>query len=191
MNSICVYCGSSDLVDDKYLEVARLMGTAIAGRGMQLIFGGGSSGLMGAVSDSAIESGGEVVGVITQQFNKAELAHQGLSRLEVLDDMHQRKARMIELSDAFIALPGGFGTLEELFEVLTWAQIGLHSKAIGLLNAHSYYDALLEFFSQAKREGFIFQKHEALYRQANTSENLLDALEAYQAPEGLEAWLER
>ena len=191
MNSVCVYCGSSDLVDDKYLEVANLMGKAIAGRGMQLVFGGGSSGLMGAVADSAVESGGEVVGVITQQFNKAELAHNGLSRLEVLDDMHQRKARMIEISDAFVALPGGFGTLEELFEVLTWAQIGLHSKAIGLLNAHNYFDPLLEFFSQAKREGFIFHEHQGLYREADSSENLLDALEAYQPPEGLEAWLER
>jgi len=164
MKSVCVYCGSSDLVDGKYLKTANEMGRAIAGRGLKLVFGGGSSGLMGALASSALESGGEVIGVITQQFNKAELAHNGLSRFEVVDNMHQRKARMIELSDAFVALPGGFGTMEELFEVLTWAQIGLHSKAIGLLNAHSYFDSLFDFFNQAKSEGFIFHENHELYR---------------------------
>lgn len=191
MKSVCVYCGSSDLVDEKYIEAANMMGRAIAGRGLKLVFGGGSTGLMGAVADSAVASGGEVVGVITDQFNKAELAHNGLSRLEIADDMHQRKARMIELSDAFVALPGGYGTLEELFEVLTWAQIGLHSKAIGLLNVSNYFDSLFEFFGQAKREGFIFHEHQGLYRKADSAESLLDSLDSYRPPEGLEAWLKR
>jgi len=191
MKSVCVYCGSSDLVDQKYLDAAKVIGQEIAGRGLKLVFGGGSTGLMGAVASSALESGGEVIGVITHHFNRAELAHGGLSQLEVVDDMHQRKARMIELSDAFIALPGGFGTMEELFEVLTWAQIGLHSKAIGLLNAYNYFDSLFEFFGQAKDEGFIFGEHQGLYRQATSANILLDALEDYQSPEGLGAWLER
>ncbi len=119
LKSICVYCGSSDLVDQKFLDAATTIGKEIAERGFRLVYGGGSTGLMGAVANSALAHKGEVIGVIPEQLKKEELAHFGLTRLEVVDDMHQRKARMIELADAFIALPGGFGTLEELFEVLT------------------------------------------------------------------------
>lgn len=191
MKSVCVYCGSSDLVQPKFLEAATEMGRAIAGRGLQLVFGGGSTGLMGAVANAALDSGGEVFGVIPQHFNKPELAHNGLTRLELVEDMHQRKARMIALSDAFIALPGGFGTLEELFEALTWAQIGLHKKAIGLLNVYGYFDALLDFLQHANREGFTFHEHQGLYRQANAPETLLDALASFEPPSGLERWMAR
>ena len=117
LRALCVYCGSSDLVDQKYLDVAQQMGQEISARGLTLVFGGGSTGLMGAAADAALNDGGKVHGVITKQFNQPNIAHSGLSRLEVVEDMHQRKARMMELADAFVALPGGFGTREELFEV--------------------------------------------------------------------------
>jgi hypothetical protein len=191
MKSICVYCGSSDLVQDKFIAAAIEMGEKISGKGIRLVYGGGSSGLMGAVADSALAKGGEVIGVIPEHFNTKELAHMGLTRLEVVDDMHQRKARMIELADAFIALPGGFGTMEELFEVLTWSQIGLHRKAIGLLNVDGYYDALLEFLSHASEEGFAFNEHQGLYRQSDKADTLLDQLANFESPDGLERWLDR
>ncbi len=129
MNSICVYCGSSDKINPAYLEGATQMGQAIARRGLQLWYGAGSTGLMGAVANGALEAGGEVIGVIPALFHTPQLAHTGLSRLEVVDLMHQRKERLANQAEAFIALPGGFGTFEELFEILTWAQIGLASKA--------------------------------------------------------------
>ncbi len=138
MKAVCVYCGSSDEVPKKYIEAAREMGAAMAARGLQLIYGGGSTGLMGAVADAVLEAGGEVIGVLPVHFNKPELAHGRLTKLELVDGMHPRKARMAELADAFIALPGGLGTLEEVFEALTWAQIGLHAKVIGFLNVYGY-----------------------------------------------------
>jgi hypothetical protein len=134
INAICVYCGSSDKVDGVYLQAAREMGQSIAGRGHTLVYGGGSTGLMGAVADSVLAAGGEVTGVITEQFNTPQLAHGRLTKMEVLPSMHERKARMAALADAFVVLPGGFGTMEEFFEALTWAQIGLHAKPVGLLN---------------------------------------------------------
>jgi uncharacterized protein (TIGR00730 family) len=191
INSICVYCGSSDLVDHKFLDSATLMGKEIAERGMRLIYGGGSTGLMGAVADNALAHNGEVIGVIPEHLNKKELAHFGVTRLEVVDDMHQRKARMIELADAFIALPGGFGTLEELFEALTWSQLGLHGKAIGLLNVDGYYDALLKFLEHANKEGFTYNEHQGLYRASEDGSDLIEALLAYERPDGLEKWLDR
>jgi uncharacterized protein (TIGR00730 family) len=191
MKSICVYCGSSDLVQAKYLEAARAMGQAIAERKLQLVFGGGRTGLMGAVADAVMQGGGEVIGVIPHHFNRPELAHGGLTRLELVDDMHQRKARMIELSDAFIALPGGFGTLEEVFEALTWAQIGLHQKPVGFLNVDGYFDDLLSFLRRANADGFTFHEHQGLYRHAQEPIAMLDALQAYVLPEGLERWLQR
>jgi uncharacterized protein (TIGR00730 family) len=156
MKSVCVYCGSSDDIRKEYLEAARRMGNAIAGRGIQLIYGAGSTGMMGAVADGALDAGGEVIGVIPSIFNTPQLAHNGLTRLEVVENIHLRKARMIELAGGFIALPGGFGTLEELFEILTWAQIGLHHKPVGLLNTLSYFDPLLALVEHAYTEGFIY-----------------------------------
>ncbi|MCW5876197.1 MAG: TIGR00730 family Rossman fold protein [Anaerolineales bacterium] len=191
MKSVCVYCGSSDEVPAKYIETAREMGRAIADRGLEMIFGGGSTGLMGAAANAALEAGGRVTGVLPHNFNKPELAHNGLTNLELVDGMHARKARMIELADGFIAMPGGFGTLEEVFEALTWAQIGLHAKPVGLLNAYGYYDHLLVFLEHANQEGFTFWEHQRLYMHSSQPDELLDALAAYQLPEGLDRWLQR
>ena len=191
LKTVCVFCGSSDEVDNKYIESARHMGEVMVTRGLQLVFGGGSTGLMGAVADAVLDAGGEVIGVLPLQFNRPELAHQRLTRMELVDGMHARKARMTELADAFVALPGGFGTLEELFEALTWAQIGLHVKPVGLLNVHGYFDHLLKFLEHANKEGFTFWEHQKLYGQADTPEALLDKLAAYSPPGGLERWLQR
>jgi uncharacterized protein (TIGR00730 family) len=191
MKAVCVYCGSSDEVPEKYIDAARQMGEVMAARGLQLIFGGGSTGLMGAVADAVLDAGGEVIGVLPLHFNKPELAHARLTRLELVDGMHPRKARMAELADAFVALPGGFGTLEELFEAMTWAQIGLHAKPIGLLNAYGYYDHLLKFLDHANKEGFTFWEHQKLYTHSDDPAKLLDTLAAYQTPEGLDRWMQR
>ncbi len=191
MKSLCVYCGSSDKVGGHYLEAARQMGAAVAQRGIELVYGAGSTGLMGALADGVLEAGGEVVGVITEQFNTPELAHYGLTRLEVVADMHTRKARMFELADGFAALPGGYGTLEEFFEVLTWAQIGLHSKPVGLLNVQGYYDPLLGLVEHISEEGFIYSEHRRLFVSEADPQVLLDGLENYHPPEGLARWVDR
>jgi uncharacterized protein (TIGR00730 family) len=191
MKSICIYCGCSDQVQPAYLESARQMGAAVAERGLALVYGAGSTGLMGALADGALAAGGEVIGVIPAIFNTPVLAHTRLTRLEVLDTMHLRKARMIELSDAFIALPGGFGTLEELFETLTWAQIGLHHKPVGLLNTRRYFDPLLRLLDHIESEGFIYSEHRGLLTHAETPAALLDALQVHRPPSGLERWLTR
>jgi uncharacterized protein (TIGR00730 family) len=191
MKSICVYCGSSDKINASYFEAAYELGALIATRKMKLIYGAGSTGLMGAVANGALENGGEVIGVIPEIFNTPRLAHQGLSELEIVEDMHQRKARLIEMSDAFIALPGGFGTLEELFEVLTWAQIGLHRKPVGLLNTRQYFDPLIAMINQANSEGFIYHEHQNLFTAAGEPGTLLDALTNHIHPDGLERWLTR
>ncbi len=189
LRRICVYCGSADQVPERYFQAARALGAALAQRGCTLVYGGGSTGLMGALADSVLQAGGRVIGVIPEHFNTPALAHNGVQRLEVVPDMHARKARMAELADAFIALPGGYGTLEEFFEALTWAQIGLHAKPIGLLNAWGYYDHLLAFVRQARQEGFIYAEHEALFVSAATPEALLEALAAYRHPGGVKRWL--
>jgi uncharacterized protein (TIGR00730 family) len=191
MNSICVYCGSSDKINPAYLEGAAQMGRAIARRGLQLWYGAGSTGLMGAVANGALEAGGEVIGVIPALFHTPQLAHTGLSRLEVVDSMHQRKERLAKQAEAFIALPGGFGTFEELFEILTWAQIGLHQKPVGLLNTLHYYDALVNMVDYARKEGFIYDEHRALFVCEPDPEQLLDKLEGYNLPAGLDRWLTR
>ncbi|NPA06293.1 MAG: TIGR00730 family Rossman fold protein [Chloroflexi bacterium] len=182
IRSVCVYSGSSDHVPATYFDAARWMGRAIASRGWRLVYGGGSTGLMGAVADAALEAGGEVIGVIPEHFYTPQLAHTGLTRLEVVPDMHTRKARMAELADAFVALPGGLGTLEELFEALTWAQIGLHHKPVGLLNWRGFYDALLAFLDRATQDGFLYQRHRDLLLVAETPESLLDALMTFEHP---------
>lgn len=167
------------------------MGEAIAGRGLELIYGAGSTGMMGAVANGALQVGGRVTGVLPGFFNTPQLAHYGLTRLEIVDSMHTRKARLIELADAFIALPGGFGTLEELFESLTWAQIGLHCKPIGLLNTRGYFDPLLTLVEHAQTEGFLYAEHRALFNQADEPHALLDLLANYIPPIGLERWVRR
>jgi uncharacterized protein (TIGR00730 family) len=191
MEAVCVYCGSSDKVRRDYVDAARQMGLAIARKGLRLVYGAGSTGLMGAVADGAMECGGEVIGVIPEMFNTPQLAHTGISRFEVVPDMHTRKARIEEISDGFVALPGGFGTLEEFFEILTWAQIGLHTKPVGLLNINGYYDLLIAFLNQVEKEGFTYAEHRSLYLCAKEPDDLLAMMVEYQPPAGLESWVER
>lgn len=191
MKTICVYCGSSDKVEQAYLTAAYETGAALAHSQMTLVYGAGRTGLMGALADGALQHGGQVIGIIPKQFYTPALAHNSLSRLEVVDDMHERKARMAKLSDGFIALPGGYGTFEEFFEVLTWAQIGLHRKPIGLLNVLDYFDPLLALVQHSCRTGFIYEEHVELFLHAATPEALLEAMAAYAPPAGLARWVER
>jgi uncharacterized protein (TIGR00730 family) len=191
MNSICVYSGSSDKTHQDFQDAAYEMGAVLAGEGIVLVYGAGSTGLMGAVADGALESGGKVVGVMPEIFNTPKLAHQKLTRLEIVEDLHQRKARLAELADGFIALPGGFGTMEELFEILTWAQIGLHTKPIGLLNVRHYFDPLLDFIDSARAEGFIYTEHRSLFSASEKPSVLLKVLQNHSPPSGLERWLTR
>ena len=167
------------------------MGRDIAHHGWELWYGAGCTGLMGAVANGALEAGGQVIGVIPEIFNAPHLAHAGLSRLEVVENMHIRKQRLADQADAFIALPGGFGTFEEMFEILTWAQIGLHRKPVGLLNTEGYFDPLLQMIERASLEGFLYEEHPALLIRSHTPEELLSSLEAYQPPTSLERWVTR
>ena len=191
MKSICVYCGSSDNIDGEYKAAAHQMGTLLAARGLELIYGGGRTGLMGIVADAVLEAGGRVTGVITEQFNTPELAHPGLTAMEIEPSLHTRKARMAELAEGFVALPGGFGTLDELFEIITWAQVGLHEKPIGLLNVNGYFEPLLTFLQHVSNEGFIYTEHHDLYKINGTPEGLLELLNNHRPPEGLERWVQR
>jgi uncharacterized protein (TIGR00730 family) len=191
MKSICVYCGSADNLRPEYLQAASQMGAAIARRGLELWYGAGRTGLMGAVADGALKAGGRVIGVIPEIFNTPMLAHMGLTRLEVVGSMHERKQRLAQAADSFVALPGGYGTFEELFEILTWSQIGLHQKPVGVLNSLGYFDPLLSLVEHARREGFIYDEHRALLSHAGSPEALLEALDGYRPPGGLERWLTR
>jgi uncharacterized protein (TIGR00730 family) len=190
LKSICVFCGSSDNVSAEYLTAARKMGQILAERKIRLVYRGGKTGLMGAVADGALEAGGEVVGVIITSMNSPALAHTGLTRMEVTPEMHARKRRMHELAEGYIALPGGFGTFDELFEALTWGQIGEHEKPIGLLNVKDYYVPLLAALDHAVEEGFIFREHrEALFCDADAGK-LLDRMENHQHPhEAVKRWM--
>ncbi len=182
MQSICVFCGSSDTVHDDYKAGAWTMGRILAERGLRLIYGGGKTGLMGAVADGALAAGGEVVGVIIPSMYTPALAHDGLTRMEVPLDMHGRKAKMHELADGYIALPGGFGTFDELFETVTWGQTGAHEKPVGLLNVKNYYAPLLAAINHAVDEGFIFHEHrDALFCDADPNQ-LLEAMSKYEHP---------
>lgn len=189
--SICVYCGSADHLSPVYLEAAGEMGRILASRRIRLVYGAGKTGLMGALADGCLQAGGEVIGVVPVNLNTSALIHASLTRLEVTTDIHQRKARMSELADAFIALPGGYGTLDELFETLTWAQIGLHHKPIGLLNTAGYYQPLLELIDHAAREGFIFAEHGGLFVHDEHPAALLEKLLHFSRPDGLEKWVNR
>jgi len=191
LSRVCVYCGSSDAVRPEYREAAGAMGRALARRGVTVIFGGGGTGLMGAVADAAIEAGGQVIGIIPKSFNTRALAHSRLTELRVVASMHERKAAMAEIGEAFIALPGGFGTFEELFEILTWAQIGLHSKPVGILNALDYFRPLLTLIEHTRAEGFIYDEHRALLMSEADPERLISRLEAYVPPSGLQRWVTR
>ena len=186
---VCVFCGSSDDVAPVFLETAYEMGRAVARRNMTLVYGGGGTGMMGRLADGALHGGAQVIGILTEQFDTPALRHARLTERRVVPTMHQRKAMMAELSEAFLALPGGFGTLEELSEVLCWAQLGLHQRPIGLLNSGGYYNPLLAAIQRARDEGFIYREHHELFFTAAEPEPLLDCLAAYQPPSGLERWL--
>ena len=190
MNSICVYCGSARQASQVYFRATQQMGETLARRGLTLVYGGGRTGLMGALADSVVENGGDVIGVIVESMNTPELAHTRLNRLEVTATIHQRKARMYELADGYVALPGGYGTLDELFETLTWAQIGEHSKPVGLLNVNGYYDALLVMLDRALQEKFLFPEHRQALLCASQPEALLDAMIAYRHPQdAVKRWM--
>lgn len=184
MRAIAVYCGSSTRADPRYTAPARALAVALAQAGITLVYGGGNVGLMGEIADAALAAGGQVVGVIPRFMRKAELAHPGLSVCHDVDSMHERKALMAELSDAFIALPGGYGTLDELFEALTWTQIGLQGKPCGVLNVDGYYDSLLTMLDRMADDGFLRPGHRELLACASTPAALLAALAAMPIPEG-------
>lgn len=191
IHSICVYCGSADGLKQEYLHAADETGRMLAQQGIRLVFGGGKTGMMGAVADGALRGGGEVIGIVPKSLNLPVLIHAGLTQLEETPDIHARKARMSQLADAFIALPGGFGTFEELFETLTWAQIGLHAKPVGLLNIHGYYDPLLGLIDHAIQEGFIYANHRRLLVEDATPSALLSKLLDFIPPPGIERWINR
>lgn len=191
LQSICVYCGSADGVDPLFYAAAEELGRLLAVNGIRLVYGAGKTGLMGAVADGALRANGEVVGIIPTNLNQPQLIHTGLTALEVVENIHTRKARMSLLADAFIALPGGYGTLDELFETLTWAQIGLHSKPVGLLNVRGYYDRLLAFVEQMRAERFIYAVHRDLLLADANPAVLLQRLHDFRLPEGLERWVSR
>jgi hypothetical protein len=174
---ICVFCGASSGRLPAYAAAARSLGAALAGRGVGLVYGGGRVGLMGVVADAALAGGGEVIGVIPQELVDRELAHAGLTELHVVGSLHERKARMAEMADGFIALPGGFGTLDELFEQLTWSQLGLHSKPIGLLDVEDYWRPLIALARHATEEGFVRESDLAAIAVGGDAEGLLDRLE--------------
>jgi uncharacterized protein (TIGR00730 family) len=174
---VCVFCGASSGRLAAYAGAARAFGTAAATRGLGIVYGGGRVGLMGAVADAALAAGGEVVGVIPQELVERELAHRGLTDLHVVGSLHERKALMAELSDGFAALPGGFGTLDELLEQLTWSQLGLHAKPVGLLDVEGYWGPLIALAHHAKDEGFVRESDLAAIAVADDPDALLDRLE--------------
>ncbi len=176
LKRVCVYCGSQAGRSAAHRDVARAVGQALARRGIAVVYGGGQVGLMGVVAEAALAEGGRVIGIIPERLLEREVAHREVTELYVTRTMHERKARMMELSDAFVALPGGIGTLDELFEIWTWRQLGYHAKPVGLLNVAGYYDRLLSFLDHAVQEGFLTPDCRALLRAETSFEALLAGL---------------
>jgi uncharacterized protein (TIGR00730 family) len=191
MKRICVFCGSCHGFRPEYGAMAARLGRTLAVRGLGVVYGGGNIGLMGTLADAVLAEHGEVIGVIPQGLVAKELAHQGLSDLRVVSSMHQRKALMADLSDAFIAIPGGYGTLEEFFEAVTWSQLGLHQKPCGLLNVANYYDPLRALLEHATAEGFIRPTHRSLVLVEEDPDRLIDLLAAYRPAEPVSKWIEK
>jgi uncharacterized protein (TIGR00730 family) len=190
MRRLCIFCGSKAGNQPLYAEQARALAQLLVSRGIGLVFGGGHIGLMGVLADEVLRGGGEAVGVIPRALVEKELAHRGLTHLHVCDTMHQRKAVMADLADAFVALPGGFGTADELFEILTWSQLGLHAKPIGLLNMAHFFDPLLTWIERSMSEGFMKEKHRRLLLVADEPAKLLDLLRDYQPQTPEAKWLD-
>jgi hypothetical protein len=184
LRSICVFCGASSGRDPRYAAAAAVVGERLANLGIQLVYGGGRLGLMGAVADAALAAGGRVVGVIPRGLVDRELAHAGVSELRIVETLHERKAVMAELSDAFLTLPGGLGTLEELAEVLSWAQLDLHAKPVGILDVDGYFARLESFLDHAVTEGFVAERHRRLLLVDTSLDRLLVAFRSWQAPIG-------
>lgn len=189
MRRICVFCGSNPGSNPEYCRAARELGEELARRGLGLVYGGAGIGCMGAVADAVLAAGGEAIGVMPRNLLEKEIAHKGLSELRVVESMHERKALMAELADAFIALPGGMGTLEEIFEVATWAQLGLHKKPCGLLDVAGYYAPLTAFLDHVRDECFMRPEHRAMILRASTPEELLGLFDTY-TPPLVEKWIE-
>ncbi len=190
MERVCVFCGSSAGSDPRYREMAERLGRTLARRGLALVYGGGSVGLMGAVADAVLAAGGEAIGVIPRALELRELAHPRLTKLHVVSSMHERKARMASLADAFVALPGGMGTLEEFAEIVTWAQLGLHARPCGLLDVAGYFAPLVSFFDHAVAEGFVRPDHRRIVLVGDDPDALLDAFARYEPP-AVERWIDR
>jgi uncharacterized protein (TIGR00730 family) len=179
LRRVCVFCGSKHGVRPEYTESARAMGTALVAAGIDLVYGGGRIGLMGEVADAVLAAGGHVIGVIPDHMSDREIAHDGVSDLRIVGSMHERKALMYELSDGFIALPGGLGTLEEVFEITTWSQLGLHTKPTGLLDIEGFYTPLVRFLDDLVTEGFVAERHRRLLRVGTKPAQLLEQLAAF------------
>ncbi|MBJ6127288.1 TIGR00730 family Rossman fold protein [Microvirga splendida] len=185
---LCVFCGSNAGQDPVYLDMARALGETLALNGIGLVYGGASVGLMGAVADAALARGGDVIGVMPQALVDKEIAHRSLSDLRVVGSMHERKALMAELADGFIAMPGGLGTFEELFEVWTWAQLGYHRKPCALLNAGGFYDKLTDFLDDVVERGFVKPIHRAMLIVESDPAALIQAIRAYEPPK-VDKWI--
>lgn len=186
---VCVFCGSSSGRDPVYAATAAAVGRLLASRGMGIVYGGARVGLMGVMADAALLAGGEVVGVIPRALDRKEVAHRDLTTLHVVESMHERKGLMARLADAFLAIPGGVGTLEELCEMLTWAQLGFHRKPVALLNASGYFDGLLAFLDRAVAEGFLRPQHRRLLIEGTEPARILEAFDRY-VPTTEEKWLD-
>ena len=189
VSSVCVFCGSSTGALAEFAASASRLGEVLAARGLELVYGAGNIGLMGILADAALKAGGRVIGVIPQALMDRELAHRGLSELHVVATMHERKAMMADRADAFIALPGGFGTADELFEILTWAQLGIHTRPVGLLNVAGYFDSLLAWIDRAVQERFIREAHRELLLVQDQPEALLDAVQVCRVSRQGEKWI--
>ena len=190
MERVCVFCGSSAGGRPEYRACAEELGRELVRRKMGLVYGGGNVGLMGAIADAVLAAGGEAIGVIPEHLMSPEIGHTRLTKLHIVRSMHERKALMADLADAFIALPGGFGTLEELFEILTWSQLGLHRKPCGMLNVLEYYTPLLAMLDHAVNEGFLKPQNRSLVLARQRPDQIIEALEAWQ-PIHVEKWLDR
>ncbi len=190
MKSVCVYCGSNEGRLPVYAEAARSLGRALVERGLGLVYGGASVGIMGVIADTVLGLGGRVTGVMPEAIVRKEVAHRGLTELHVTSSMHERKMKMAELSDAFVALPGGIGTLEEIFEAWTWAQLGLHAKPCGLLNVAGYYDGLIAFLDHTVAERFVKEANRSMLIVSDDPSDLLDRFAAYRAPV-VEKWIRK
>jgi len=189
--SICVFCGSSVGARPAYAAAAKKLGELMAKRGIGLVFGGGCIGLMGTIADAVLNNGGEAIGVIPDGLMQREIGHRGVTRLHVVETMHQRKALMADLSDAFIAMPGGYGTLEEFAEIVTWSQLGIQIKPCALLNIEGYWDGLLNFVDHAVNEDFVRRENRDLIVVGATPEEVLDKIQSWRPPAHVEKWLDR